>query len=152
MSPNQPKTPITGFRLDEDTRDRLKRIGEQMGTTMTGALKMLAEDAESASQALRDLHTKVAPDMPPLVRFVRDRLLEAERAMTPAGGLVSEQPYHPHIKAVWDVTEAVSETDWASYAVRDVVLERFAQIWKDHPDYREEWSNWRSPVTRRRRM
>lgn len=149
MSPDRPKTPITAFRLDEETRQRLKRIGEQAGTTMTGAVRMLAESAEGARWAMRSLATELEPDAPPLVKFVRDRLVETEHQMFDevldingdGTGLASQHPYHPLIKAIWQVTEAVSETDWAGYAVRDGVLERFAGIWKDHPDYQQEWAD-----------
>jgi antitoxin component of RelBE/YafQ-DinJ toxin-antitoxin module len=55
MSPNQPKTPVSNFRLDDETKARIRRISEQMGTTMTGALKRMAEDAESASGAMAEL-------------------------------------------------------------------------------------------------
>lgn len=36
------------------------------------------------------------------------------------------------------VVLAVADTDWSTYAVRDVVLAHLATAYADHPDYRDE--------------
>lgn len=53
MSPNQPKTPITSFRLDEETKDRLKRVSEQMEVSMTEAVKRCVAAMTTFTEAVR---------------------------------------------------------------------------------------------------
>jgi hypothetical protein len=38
------------------------------------------------------------------------------------------------------IVERVSDVAWATYSVRDVVLELLALPYADHPDYRSEWT------------
>jgi HEAT repeat protein len=38
------------------------------------------------------------------------------------------------------IVERVSDVAWATYSVRDVVLELLALPYADHPDYRKEWA------------
>lgn len=37
------------------------------------------------------------------------------------------------------IVDALSNTGWATYAVRDVILALLALPYADHPDYRDEW-------------
>ena len=39
------------------------------------------------------------------------------------------------------IIEQVSDVAWGGYAVRDVILGHLAAVYKDHPDYQEEWAN-----------
>lgn len=50
--PNQPKTPISGFRLDAETKDRIRRQAEAGGVTMTEAIRRASEAIEEMRRAM----------------------------------------------------------------------------------------------------
>lgn len=156
--PNQPKTPISSFRIDDETKASLRALSELMGTTMTEVVQRSIRAAEDATVAAKGLAEAVAaadPPVPPLVAFVRARLLEDDAALPPKGDDPS-LPYGQHwsevpfpmaaafraksvLRALWNIVEQVADVEWGGYAVRDVVLEHIAYIYRDHEDYREEW-------------
>lgn len=52
MSPNQPKTPVYSFRLDEESARRLRNAAETMNTTMTEAVKRATVALEHLQRAV----------------------------------------------------------------------------------------------------
>lgn len=56
MSPNQPKTPISSFRLKPETRDQLQQIAHAYSTSMTEAISSLAK----ACAGLAETHQRAA--------------------------------------------------------------------------------------------
>lgn len=52
--PNQPKTPITGFRLSESTRDNIRELAAAWDTNMTGAVVQATEAMAALGRALDD--------------------------------------------------------------------------------------------------
>ena len=58
MSPNQPKTPISSFRLSQETRANLAQIAETMGTTMTGAISNMTASVTALGAAFSEGATR----------------------------------------------------------------------------------------------
>lgn len=54
MSPNAPKTPITSFRLSDETREGLAKLAEHYSTNMTGALRRLTAAMAPLAEYVRE--------------------------------------------------------------------------------------------------
>lgn len=52
--PNQPKTAISGFRLDEETKERLRRVADNMGVTMTEAIRRATASMDHLQTSMRE--------------------------------------------------------------------------------------------------
>lgn len=55
MSPNQPKTPISSFRLSQETKCALAEFGERWETTMTGAIERMTTAIREASSGMAEV-------------------------------------------------------------------------------------------------
>lgn len=81
MSPNQPKTPITSFRLDDETKERLRRQADSIGATMTEAVKRAVDAMDNLNKAMRAADPEMAAhlDAVDAARGKGSRKAEADR-------------------------------------------------------------------------
>ena len=75
-----------------------------------------------------------------ITEFLEARMAEDELAAYDVMGEREGDRTLAECAAKRAIITQVSDVAWCGYAVRDVILEHLAAVYKDHPEYRQDWA------------